>query len=215
MCSFFTRGLPVLLIVLFVAPKATHAQEADEILRRLEEKYQATQALKADFTQTTTSAFSDAARTFRGTLLLQGDRYRVETDQQTVVTNGETTWIYTPAREQVIISDYEKDETAFVPSEFFYHYHDRFAVTSMETVEQKGTTYYILQMKPEKANAFYRAITLRVRARDALITRLKVKNANGTQMVFDLGNVEFGPPISASAFTFSPPSEAEIIDLRS
>lgn len=210
-----TCSLLALFALLFARPNTSLAQEADEILQQLEQKYQTTLALEADFSQTTTSAFSDLARTFRGTLLLQGDRYRVETDQQTIVTNGQTTWIYTPAEQQVIVSDYEEDETAFVPSEFFYHYRDRFSVTSMKTVEQNGETYNVLQMEPKQANTFYRTITLWVRAHDALITRLKVENANDTQMVFNLKNVEFRPPVSADAFTFSPPPEAEVIDLRS
>lgn len=213
--TLFTRYLLALIVVLLVGPLAAHAQDAKQILERLEAKYQATDALRADFKQTTTSPFSDQASTFRGTLLLQGDRYRVETDRQTLVTNGTTTWIYTPAERQVIVSKNVKNETAFVPSEFFYDYRDRFTVRSSRVVEQDGSTYHVLRMRPKKEHSFYRSITLWVRDRDALITRLEVVDANDTQMVFDLRDVEFVPSLSVDAFTFSPPQSAEVIDLRS
>ncbi len=215
MKASFIRYLLTLVAVLLAGPSVVYAQDAEAILERLEAKYQATEALRADFRQTTTSPFSNRSTTFRGTLLLQGDRYRVETDRQTLVTNGTTTWIYTPAEGQVIVSENVENETAFVPSDFFYQYQDRFTVSSSRVVEQDGSTYHVLRMRPKEDQSFYRSITLWVRDRDALITRLEVVDANDTQMVFDLQDVEFAPSISVDAFTFSPPQGAEVIDLRS
>lgn len=215
-------SLLVLLGALFALQLAAPAAaqdgpppEADELLARLEQTYDETEALSARFTQTTTSSFSDGAATHSGRLLLQEDRYRVETDQQTLVTNGETTWVYTPSEDQVIVNDYVEDETTFVPSEFFYDYGDRFTSTSVETTTQDGESHYVLRLEPKEEGAFYREITLWMRERDNLITQLKVVDADDTEMIFELEDIEFNPSVSADTFTFSPPEGAEVVDLRS
>lgn len=216
------RSLLVFLSILFagqfVAPAIAQdnpSSEADELLERLEQTYDETEALSARFTQTTTSSFSGEAITHSGTLLLQGDRYRVETNQQTLVTNGETTWVYTPSEDQVIVNDYVEDETAFAPSEFFYDYDDRFAVTSVETTTQDGEPHHVLRLEPKEESAFYREITLWMRDRDNLVTQLKVVDADDTEMIFELEDIEFNPSVSADTFTFSPPDGTEVVDLRS
>lgn len=216
------RSLLVLLSVLFagqfVAPALAQdnpSSEADELLERLEQTYDETEALSARFTQTTTSSFSGEATTHSGTLLLQGDRYRVETNQQTLVTNGETTWVYTPSEDQVIVNDYVEDETAFAPSEFFYDCDDRFTVTSVETTTQDGEPHHVLRLEPKEEGAFYREITLWMRDRDNLVTQLKVADADDTEMIFELEDIEFNPSVSADTFTFSPPDGTEVVDLRS
>jgi outer membrane lipoprotein carrier protein len=193
-------------------------QSPDALIRRLEAKYNGGQALQAAFTRTLSQG--GQMNSLSGTLTLQGDRYRVETGRQTLVTNGETTWIYTPARGQVLVNDYVEDETAFSPSHFFDGYRERYRVAGVRTAqrdgaERDGAEHRVLTLEPKEPGAFFREVTLWMRASDAVITRLTVEDANASTMTFTLRDVSFGVPTSASTFRFDAPQSAEVVDLRS
>lgn len=209
----FAKPFFAALVALLLGAGAAQAQSADTLIRRLEEKYDSEQALRAEFTQTVSQGGQTNA--LSGTLTLQGDRYRVKTDQQTLVTNGETTWIYTPAREQVLVNDYVKDETAFSPSKFFDGYRERYRVTNVRTATRDGQSHRVLTLKPKEQGAFFREVTLWMRASDAVVTRLVVQDANQSTMTFTLRNVTFGVPTTASTFRFDAPQGADVVDLRS
>jgi outer membrane lipoprotein carrier protein len=195
------------------APPSRAQPSADRLVDRLEQKYDGGQALKAQFTQTTSQ--NGQMSTLSGTLTLKGDRYRVQTDRQTLVTDGETTWVYTPAREQVLVNDYIEDETAFSPSRFFDGYRERYRATDVRTAQRDGAKHHVLTLKPREQGAFFQNVTLWMRASDAVVTRLAVENANGSTMTFTLRDVTFSAKTTAGTFRFDVPPSAEVVDLRS
>ena len=208
---------PILFAALFVlllgTGRAQAQTSADALIRRLEAKYDSQQALRAQFTQTVSQG--GQMNTLGGTLTLQGDRYRVKTNRQTLVTNGETTWIYTPARDQVLVNDYVEDETAFSPSQFFDGYQERYRVTNVRTAQRDGAQHRVLTLVPREAGAFFQEVTLWMRASDAVVTRLVVEDVNESTMTFTLRDVTFGTETTASTFRFDPPPGVEVVDLRS
>lgn len=191
------------------------AQDADEVFARLKSKYESIGALRAEFSQTMTSAYMDDEATSTGLLIASGDSYRVETDDQTLVTDGEVTWVYMKSQNQLLINDHASDPQSFSVSEFLFDYDDRFDVAGVESVTIGGARYFVLALTPSSDEAFFTEATLTLRTRDDLITRLEVVDVNGTTMVFDLKNIELNPALDADVFRFTPPRGTEIIDLRS
>ena len=210
----FLSALSLLVLVAFFSGQPTRAQDADTVLRRVQQTYAEGGTLRADVTQTTTSPFSGKASSFSGTLTAQGDRYRVETEQQTFVTDGETVWIYNRPRHQVVINDYVENETAFTPSDFFSDFGEHFTATAVRTEQQGGTAYDVLTLKPNEENAPVREVTLWVRRSDAVVARAEVLDVNEANITFDLEQVRFDPSVPASTFHFTPPQSAEVVDLR-
>jgi chaperone LolA len=206
----------LLLATLLLGATPAQAQttpSAEALIDRLEEKYDGGQALHAQFSQTISQ--NGQTRTLEGTLTLKGDRYRVETNRQTLVTDGETTWTYTPARKQVLVNDYAENETAFSPGRFFDGYQERYRVTNVRTAQRSGTRHRVLTLKPRQGGAFFQKVTLWMRASDAVVTRLVVMDANGSRMTFSLRDVTFGAETTASTFRFDAPQGVEVVDLRS
>lgn len=201
--------------MLLVAPGIALAQAPDTVLERVQEKYESIDALRVRFTQKTESEFSKRSTRATGTLYLQGNKFRIETLSQTLVTDGTTTWIYTPSENQVVINDFVDDGQTLTPDEIFYDYPERYNVAAMETVEQDGETYYIMDLTPKSADSAYRAARAHVRAQDAMITRLRLTDQNGSTVIFNLTEIQLNPSLSADQFTFDAPDDAEIVDLRS
>lgn len=211
----FNRMLVLLVVALIGQVPAAHAQQGQEALVRLQQKYQAIDALEAVFTQQINSPYSNATNSFSGRLVLKDNKYRVETNTQTLVTNGETTWIYSPGENQVLINDYQKDETTFSLNDFLFNYQDRYEMTGAQTVQLNGQEHVRIQMKPKQQSDFFKELTFWMRDRDAIVTKLEVVDRNDTRMVYTLEDIKLNPALSAQTFSFEPPTSAEVVDLRS
>lgn len=212
--STFTTPLLLAFSVLFCVQGA-QAQQQDPAVARLKAKYAAITTLKATFTQQMSSDYMDGTETFSGKLYLQDKMYRVETSQQTVVTDGEATWIYNVTDNQVLINDYVEDETTFSLNQFFFNFDDKYTVQSVSSVTLNGAAHAQITLSPSYEDLFFTAATLWLRDRDDLVTQIEVIDVNETRMVFSLDDIEINPSLDPSLFEFKPPAGAEVIDLRS
>ncbi len=201
--------------LLLLIPSPAGAQDAEDVFDRLKEKYESIGTLRAEFSQTMSSSYMDEEATSTGTLVASGEKYRVETEGQILVTDGTVTWVYMPSQNQVLINDYAEDDQTFSISEFLFDYDERFDVSSVTTTSIDGERHYVLSLEPKSREAFFTEAVLSLRARDDIITRLQVVDVNGTTMIFNLTNIELNPALKVDEFSFTPPDGAEIIDLRS
>ncbi|MEP0546829.1 MAG: outer membrane lipoprotein carrier protein LolA [Rhodothermales bacterium] len=207
--SRFTALLAAILFATVLSTGQAYAQKGDTILDRLRARYESTDALRAHFVQT----IGDAS--MEGTLTLRGDAYRIETGDQTLVTDGTTAWVYSKSEKQVLVNDAVADETAFSPADFFTNYPDRFNVTVQGSESISGVRHDRLKLTPKESGSFLREVTLFVRASDALPTRVQIVDGNGTRVAFDLRDVEVNPRLGNDVFRFVTPQGAEVVDLRS
>ena len=206
----------LLLVAIFVgAVDQAGAQSAESVFERLKEKYDAIESLRAEFSQTMTSSYMDDEATSNGVLVIQGDRYRVETDGQTLVTDGKVTWVYMRSQNQVLINDHVSDEQTFSINEFLFEYDENFNASDVETATLNGQRHFVLTLTPKKDDAFFTEATLSMRERDDLITQLRVVDVNGTTMLFNLENIQLNPTLQDNIFSFTPPQGTEVVDLRS
>lgn len=206
--------LMLVAIFLSIGDQAS-AQSADAVFERLKEKYASIESLRAEFSQTMKSSYMDEEATSQGILVIQGDRYRVETEGQTLVTDGSITWVYMPSQNQVLINDYHDDEQSFSISEFLFGYDENYHASDVTTTTIGGQRHFVLSLTPKRDDAFFTEATLALRDRDNIITQLQVVDVNGTTMVFNLDNIQLNPPLPDNEFSFTPPQGTEVIDLRS
>ncbi len=211
---YLLSRLLIVAIFLSIGDQAI-AQNADDVFERLKDKYDSIESLRAEFSQTMSSSYMDEEATSRGVLVVQGDRYRVETEGQTLVTDGVVTWVYMASQKQVLINDYNNDEQTFSISEFLFDYDENFNASSVRASEVRGKRHFVLTLTPKKDDAFFTEATLSVRESDNVITRLQVVDVNGTTMIFHLENIQLNPSLQENVFSFTPPEGTEVIDLRS
>ena len=78
-----------------------------------------------------------------------------------------------------------------------------------------GEKHFEIQLRSRGDSAFFKAATIWLRASDHLISRMLVTDVNDAILDFRLDNMEINPDVPGDPFTFVPPGDAEIIDLRS
>lgn len=206
----------VLLIVSFLLVlgfASTSAQEAPS-LKDLQERYDALDALEASFTQVIGSEFSGDSTQIEGSVLLAENKYRVETPNETVVTNGETTWIYSPRDSQVVVNDADEEESTITPQTFLTSSVEQYELQSTQSATRGGTPHDVLSLTSTDSASRFREATLWVRRSDLLVTRLRTTDRNGSTFDLRLHNLVVNPPLEDDPFTFSVPEGVEVVDLR-
>jgi outer membrane lipoprotein carrier protein len=215
--SCLRSALLTVLLLAILVPSAGWAQTADStsLLPAIQQRYEQLDGLRATFTQEIRSDFASGSTRMQGTLLLKQEKYRVETDEQTLVTDGTTTWIYTPADQQVIINHADQDASTLSPETFFTDYADHYRVVRTEEVWQNGVRHRKLRLTPTSSQTLFREVTLWVRPNDPIVTRLRVTDRDGSEITISLEDIDLNPGLRASDFTFTPPEYADVVDLRS
>lgn len=203
----------VSLLLLGMSLPAVSAQDTLS-LETLQARYDRLSGLRAAFTQVTASEFAGDSSQIEGRVLLAGNQYRVETPSQTVVTNGNTTWIYSPADSQVVVNDADADATTLTPQTFLTTSAEKYEVASSRTVQRDETLHDVLSLTAANETARFREATLWVRRSDRIATRLRATDRNGSTLDLHLHDIEVAPGFDGSPFTFSPPDGVEVVDLR-
>jgi outer membrane lipoprotein carrier protein len=189
------------------------AQDAPS-LKVLQARYDELSGLRAAFTQVTASEFAGDSSQIDGRVLLSGNKYRVETPSQTVVTNGKTTWIYSPADSQVVVNDADADASTITPQTFLTASAEKYDVTATRTMQRNGAPHDVLSLSATTESARFSEATLWVRRADRIVTRLRATDRNGSTLDLRLYEIDLGPDFADTPFTFSPPDGVEIVDLR-
>ncbi len=186
------------------------SSEADELVDRLRAKYEAIDGLEASFTQTMRSEFLDAPESSAGRVVLSGKKIRIETAVQTFVTDGQVTWLYDSNAGEVLINDYVEEEM-FPVREFLFDYDSTYEVLRVED----GAGVKVVHLRARDESTPYKEISISVRNTDDVINRLVILDVNETEMEFVLDDVVLNPDLDAATFAFTPPTDVEVIDLRS
>lgn len=201
-----------LLCMLFTTPAA--AQSEGLSLTDVQEAYDALKGLRASFTQLISSEFAGDTTRIKGTVLLSGDKYRVQTPDQTVVTDGETTWIYTPADSQVVVNDAGGNARQVTPKTFLTASADRYDIEASMSISRDGVPHFKLSVTATGSSSRFKDAKLWVRRSDSIVTRMLATDRSGSTLDLRLDDIDVNPLLDDSSFTFSPPENIEVVDLR-
>jgi len=201
----------LLLLGLNVAPAPGQAVSLSDV----QDAYAALDGLQASFTQVIGSSFADGSTRVEGSVLLSGNKYRVKTPDQTVVSNGDTTWIYTPADSQVVVNDADT-ESAVTPETFLTASAERYTTKSSTATTRRGTPHVRLTLTATDSSSRFAEALLWVRTTDRVVTRMRATDRNGSTLDLRLRDLVINPDTlhSGTPFRFVAPAGVEVVDLR-
>jgi len=195
---------------------AAFAQEdAGKIIAKVRSTYDNMQSLTADFEKDYTWALAGETQTLAGKLYLKkGDRYRIETDVQTIVTDGKTVWTYAPGKSQVFVDRLEKSEENPLPRDLLVKYANEFKPKYLrsETVNERDC--HVVLLEAREAEAFARSVTVWVDKKSSVVVQIEQRDLNDNITTYRLKNFALNPALSDQLFTFEIPANTEVIDWR-
>ena len=201
-----------------VTPVRGGRQDANELLRRVEQTAAGVQTLEADFVQTLHVPLLNTDRTSTGKLYQRKPSHFLMrfTDPagDVMVADGRYFWIYYPSsdRTQVIrTSIAEGGEQADFQRQFLSNATDRFVATLNGTETVAGRSTYALTLVPKRQSP-YKVIRIWVDREDNLVRRFEMTEENDSVRRVELRNLKVNQPVSDALFTFTPPAGTQIVE---
>jgi outer membrane lipoprotein carrier protein len=193
-------------------------QDANEILRRVEQTAAGIRTLEADFSQSLRVPLLNTSQTSSGKLYQRKpDRFLMRfTDPagEVMVADGRYFWIYYPStdRNQVVrTSIAEGGEQADFQKQFLSNATERFVATLNGQEAVDGRQAWALTLVPRRASP-YRVVRIWVDRQDFLVRRFEMTEENNSVRRVELRNLKVNQPIADALFTFTPPAGAHVFE---
>jgi chaperone LolA len=208
------RCIVVALAVAFAAatPACADAPVA-EVLKRLQERYDSTRTLRAEFRQRVESpTLAEALESHGQVAFEKPNRMRWDyapPDKQTIVGDGETLWIYQPDQQQVIKAPLAEAFQATTPVTFLAGL-GRVDRDFDASLEREEPSRWILKLVPKKDSGIG-DLRLAVRKADASVEEARITDPLGTTTRITFSAEKRNVTIEPEVFRFTPPAGVDVV----
>jgi chaperone LolA len=194
---------------------ARAGDDAQDLLSRLQDRYRSVQDATVTFSEHVVFGVTKSENSFKGKFVMKkGNKYRIELEEQTIVTDGKSLWSYSRANNQVVINVYREDPKVFSPDKVLVNVPEDYvaAIVGKEEYRKHETT--ILKLTPKTKRSAVRWMKVWVDDDGALMRKIQVYDASENTVTYELDEVLLNTGVADSRFAFVPPQKAEVIDLR-
>lgn len=190
-----------------------------EIAVKLQQTYEKTMTLTADFQQTTSMEMTRRTREGRGTVtLMKPGRLRWDyhsPEKQVLICDGTTILLYLAKAEQMIVSSAGE----YLQSDLTYSFFtgtgnilQDFDVFPPDDGTSENNSTYHIKLVPKAFHQQVECIEVWANKTTFLTTRLKIRDHLGGITDLHFSNIKTGRKLAADFFSFTPPPDTEIIE---
>jgi len=181
----------------------------------MQKRYTMMENIVAGFTQKVHFSFSNIKQEFSGTLTFKKpNQLRIESEHQTLVTDGSTVWAYSPVNKQVVIDQYKENRNTITPDQFLVNLPDNYYTTVLGTETVEGTSTVVLKLVPKDDASFIRSVKMWVENRSWVVRMIEITDVNETTTTYTIKDMALNTRVEQKTFTFSPPPGTDVVDLR-
>ncbi len=199
-----------------VAVGFVRAQDVDDVVSRLQNRYDSLRDLSASFTQTVRFGVTRTTQTFEGKIWMKkGNKYRIELERQTIVTDGKSVWNYSELNDQVLIDKFKDDPSAFTPDKVLVNVPKNYYSTLLGKEKFDGMETIVLKLVPKDEKSLLRSIKLWVDPSDWLMKKVELIDVSDNQTTYITREVKINSGVADSLFHFEAAPGVEVVDLRS
>ncbi len=184
-------------------------------LKDIQKHYRDVKTLQAGFTESFKWQMTGETVNREGKIIVaEKNRFRVDTPEQVMVSDGTNLYRFNRQRNQVMIEPAGKAE-ALLPNKILLRFAEDFQAIEISPLAVEGREGYRLELKPDDPDkALLASATLWVTSADLTVQRIKLIDLNGNSTTYTLRDIHFDQPIDSSAVSFTLPAGAELFDLR-
>jgi len=179
--------------------------QQDSVISKMQQKFETVKTLQADFVQT-----SNNINLMKGKFYFsQKENYRIELENNTLISNGETIWNIDKKRNKVIISNVEDDPLAFSLHEYIYEYPKKCKITVLKI---EGDNNLVI-LDSDGSNLNFKLAKLWVN-KNYLITKIIFEDFSGSEYEFSFSNIKLNVNLDSEIFVFQENKDYKTIDFR-
>ena len=201
-----------LLLIFLLLPSFLFSQErANEILDKVSQKTASYSTIEAHFINTIINEKAGINESQKGVLYLQGNLYRLELEDQTIISDGESNWIHLIDEQEVQIIEVDDEEESMSPSKMFTIYQEGY---KKQFVSETNSNY-IIDLIPKESGSFIK-IELRINKKEMRIAGFTLFDKNGGSYAYDVKLFKENQIFEKGFFQFNTSAHpnVDLIDLR-
>jgi chaperone LolA len=202
-------------IVVLFSLTAQAGEDTKKILSNLQKKYESLQDVTIHFKQQVVFGVTQNEQNFKGTLVVKkGNKYRIELENQTIVTDGKSVWSYSAANNQVLIDKYKEDPKSISPDKVLVNVPDRYTTTFI-TKEKKGDTELsVLKLVPKDKSSNVQWMKIWADTDDWIMKKVQLQDVSDNLTTYTIEEIKYNTGVSDAQFQLETPKGAQVIDLR-
>ena len=188
-------------------------QVAKDVLDRLSENTKSYKNMRVGFDFIFENKNQNINEKQKGNLILEGDMFLLEMEDQIIINDGESQWIYLSDMNEVQIMDHDPEEEMMNPNKLFTIYEEGYKYSYVGAKSEKGKRLQIIDLFPNESGAFMK-VTLEVDAAKNQLHKITILDKNGGTYTYLVNS--FKSNIAKVNFTFkiNEYPGVEVIDLR-
>ncbi|MCU0331824.1 MAG: outer-membrane lipoprotein carrier protein LolA [Ignavibacteriaceae bacterium] len=196
----------LLLLTILISFSVSIAQNnANEVLKNIQDKFNSIADLSAQITQSVNDKVNLNGKVF----YKKENQLRFEFDNMVIISDGETSWNYNKKQDKVIITDYDTEGNKILSiRQIIYDYPED---CNLNTFESEGKQ--VLELIPKDATISYSSVKLFINTEN-LITKVLVDDPATGIIQIDLSNYQLNKNLPDSYFSFTAPEGSQVLDLR-
>lgn len=209
------KSVLMLLVLATIAVGQQKEPTVQEITERMQRRQEMIDDATAEFTQHVKFGFSKIEQTFDGTLRMKKpNKYRIESEYQTLVTDGSTVWAYSPVNNQVLIDRYKENQNSISPEKFLLNIPSAYYATLLGRDRLGDLQTLTLKLVPKDDRSFVKSVKVWVEDGTWIVQKVSIVDVNETETTYTIKNIKLNTNIKETMFTFTAPSGTEVVDLR-
>jgi outer membrane lipoprotein-sorting protein len=186
-----------------------------QIIQNVEKNIDSGKVLSLTFEETYSWALTGEENVLSGKMLLgKGDQFRITTEDQIIVSDGNTLWTYSKPANRVLIDKVAESEGALLPRQIFFQYTQNFSSRLEGEVEIQDKKCYILRLEAEEENVFVPFVRVWVDMVTWLPVKIEQTDVNENKSVYLLHQIEITEKAPADSFRFEIPAGVEVIHMQ-
>ncbi len=194
----------------------SQAADVKEIVNAIQEKYEDLEYLSATFVQTEEFKLTGSRNETRGKIYVKnGTEYRLETEDQIIVTDGKSVWTYAPFNNQVLIDRVKEGDGSLLPRDLLFRYPRDYMATLVDEQKIDGNKFYVLKLDPkEGVYGYIKTMKIWVNTRSYIISMIEYEDFNENVSSFEVQQIDTKTALPEDLFRFEIKEGMEVVDLR-
>jgi outer membrane lipoprotein-sorting protein len=188
---------------------------SDDILKEVSEKTKSYSSIKVNFTYNMDNPGAKVHESETGTLMVKGDKYRLDIAGQTVICDAQTTWTYIGDANEVQINAVDNDQSIITPTRLLTSYSEDYKSKITGEVTKNGKAQWVIELKPNTVKSVT-AVEMNIDKELMRIMRIAIQDKNGNTFTYLVNKFETNIPVKDTDFTFNAKDYpgVEVIDMR-
>jgi outer membrane lipoprotein-sorting protein len=201
----FGKGLFSVIAVILISSATLFAQSPH--FDQLKERFESGEVFSAAFDHTYTDSYTGESTGSNGEIWIDQVRYKLQSEGQSIVVDGETSRVYDSNRNRVIIDTYYPEDDDFAPSRMLSGIDSTYTVSEV----RQGTQILVTLTTTDDFAVFTEVeILLDAQLRPLRITAWDISE---NEIVTNFSNGSFFSA-GSGLFKLNYPEDAEVVDMR-